>query len=103
MTTNTEDITMATARRSAFWTHYDRVLSQAGIGTDERETILFAEARDRVRAYRARLANELAALSDAQIAEALASSVERMPMADEPCPPTLRDGSAAHSAETVRP
>ena len=90
---------MATARQSQFWHHYDRILSQAGIGAAEREGILFAEARDRVRAYRARLARADAALSDAEIAAALACPAP----ADEPCPATLRDGAAVHSAETVRP
>jgi hypothetical protein len=44
---------MTTAKTKARWQHYERILAQAGIGPDERETILAAEARDRIRAARA--------------------------------------------------
>lgn len=43
---------MKTIRDTAFYQHYSRILSNAGIHDAERETILAAEVRDRIRQQR---------------------------------------------------
>ena len=51
MSTTTEtEIDMASAKTTARWQHYETILARAGIGHEERERVLLADARDRCRA-----------------------------------------------------
>lgn len=43
---------MATARKSARWQHYEQILSRAGIGPQERDSILLADAIKRAQTER---------------------------------------------------